>query len=82
MKENGEKLTDDEKTKIQEAIDKAKEDLAKETEADNIRKVIEAMSEVTGPIFTRIYQETAQADAAAQNGGKPDDGVVDANPEE
>ena len=82
MKENGEKLTDDEKTKIQEAIDKAKEDLAKETEADNIRKVIEAMSEVTGPIFTRIYQETAQADSAAQNGGKPDDGVVDANPEE
>ena len=81
MKENGEKLTEDEKTKIQEAIDKAKEDLAKETEAEKIRKVIETMSEVTGPIFTRIYQETAQAEAA-QNGAKPDDGVVDANPEE
>ena len=31
MKENGEKLIEDEKTKIQEAIDKAKADLAKET---------------------------------------------------
>ncbi len=83
MKENGEKLTEDEKTKIQEAIDKAKADLAKETEADAIRKVIEAMSEVTGPIFTRIYQETAQAEQANKNGAGPNgDVVVDANPEE
>ncbi len=83
MKENGDKLTEDEKTKIQEAIDKAKADLAKETEADAIRKVIEAMSEVTGPIFTRIYQETAQAEQANKNGADPNgDVVVDANPEE
>lgn len=83
MKENGEKLTEDEKTKIQEAIDKAKADLAKETEADAIRKVIETMSEVTGPIFTRIYQETAQAEQANKNGADPNgDVVVDANPEE
>ena len=83
MKENGETLTEDEKTKIQEAIDKAKADLAKETEADAIRKVIEAMSEVTGPIFTRIYQETAQAEQANKNGADPNgDVVVDANPEE
>ncbi len=83
MKENGEKLIEDEKTKIQEAIDKAKADLAKETEADAIRKVIETMSEVTGPIFTRIYQETAQAEQANKNGADPNgDVVVDANPEE
>ena len=81
MKENGEKLTEDEKTKIEDAIKVAKEDLEKETEADNIRKVIEKMSEVTGPIFTIIYQETAQAEAAQNGGAKPDDGVVDANPE-
>ena len=80
MKENGEKLIEDEKTKIQEAIDKAKADLAKETEADAIRKVIETMSEVTGPIFTRIYQETAQAEQANKNGADPNgDVVVDAN---
>lgn len=83
MKENGEKLTEDEKTKIQEAIDKAKADLEKETEAEAIRKVIEAMSEVTGPIFTRIYQETAQAEQANKNDSNPNgDVVVDANPEE
>ncbi|MDE6967147.1 MAG: molecular chaperone DnaK, partial [Clostridia bacterium] len=81
MKENGEKLTEDEKTKIQEACSKAKEDIAKETEADNIRKVIEKMSEVTGPIFTRIYQETAQAQQAQEGAARPDDGVVDADPE-
>ena len=63
------------------SIKVAKENLEKETEADNIRKVIEKMSEVTGPIFTRIYQETAQAEAAQNGGAKPDDGVVDANPE-
>lgn len=81
MKENGEKLTEDEKTKIQEAIDKAKADLEKETEADAIRKIIEAMSEVSGPIFTRIYQETAAAEAAQNGAAGTDDGVVDANPE-
>ena len=82
MKENGEKLTEDEKTKINESLEKAKKDLETTTDAEAIRKIIEEMSNVTGPIFTRIYQEAAQQAQQEQGQATPNqDGVVDAEPE-
>lgn len=83
VSENGEKLTEDETNTIKECLEKAKADLAVETEADKIRAIIEEMSKVTGPIFTRIYQEVAQAEAnnKAESDAAPQDGVVDVEPD-
>lgn len=85
VNENGEKLSDEEKTTINEAIEKAKKDIAEETDGDKIRAIVEEMSKVTAPVFTRIYQEAAQAEADANKGAggsvNPEDGAFDVEPE-
>lgn len=84
MNENGEKLTEEEKTTLKDAVEKAKKDLESETDGDKIREIVDDMSKTTAPIFTRIYQEVAQQEAAANGGNNTegnDDVVIDAEPE-
>lgn len=84
MNENGEKLTEEEKTTLKDAVEKAKKDLESETDGDKIRDIVDDMSKTTAPIFTRIYQEVAQQEAAANGGNNTegnDDVVIDAEPE-
>lgn len=84
MNENGEKLTEEEKTTLKDAVEKAKKDLESETDGDKIREIVDDMSKTTAPIFTRIYQEVAQQEAAANGGSNNegnDDVVIDAEPE-
>lgn len=80
--ESGEKLTDDEKTTVNEAIAKLKSDIATEEDAEKIRQATDEMSKVTAPIFTRIYQETAQNNANPADGnGAGGDDFTDVQPE-
>lgn len=82
VKENGEKLKDEEKTSIEEATKKAKESIATETDGDKIRAIVEEFSSVTAPIFTRIYQEVAEEQKAnGNNNQNGDENIVDAEPE-
>lgn len=60
VKENGDKLTEDEKKTVEDAVAELKSVIEKETDADIIRKGIDDMSAKTAPIFTRIYQEVQQ----------------------
>lgn len=66
VKENGDKLSEDEKKTVEDAVAELKSVVEKETDADAIRKGIDDMSAKTAPIFTRIYQEVQQN--AAPNG--------------
>lgn len=66
VKENGDKLSEDEKKTVEDAVAELKSVIEKETDADAIRKGIDDMSAKTAPIFTRIYQEVQQN--AAPNG--------------
>lgn len=66
VKENGDKLSEDEKKTVEDAVAELKSVIEKETDADAIRKGIDDMSAKTAPIFTRIYQEVQQS--AAPNG--------------
>lgn len=75
VKENGDKLTDDEKKNVEDAVAELKSVIEKETDADAIRKGIDDMSAKTAPIFTRIYQEVQQN--ATPNG--TENGAGDAN---
>ncbi len=83
MRENAEKLSDEEKESIEKSIASSKETLENETEAEAIRSSIEAMSMVTGPIFTRIYQENAAAGENTEGApeGAPADDIIDAEPD-
>lgn len=80
--ETGDKLTDDEKTTVNEAIAKLKSDIATEEDAEKIRQATDEMSKVTAPIFTRIYQETAQNNANPADGnGAGGEDFTDVQPE-
>ncbi len=69
-KDNAEKLADDDKTAIDEAIKVAHESLAKAESEDDVKAVVEALSKVTDPIFTKFYQENPdEAAKAAKEAG-------------
>ena len=84
VKEQGDKVSADEKKAIDDAID-ALELATKENDVDNIKAKLDALQAAAMPVLTRMYSEQPQGaegmdpsqftDAA----GKPaDDGVVDA----
>ena len=69
MNELGDKVTDDEKSKV----DAAREDLKKAVEANDVEDIkakIEALTQAFYPISSRIYQEAQQAQASAAGSGE------------
>ncbi len=75
IKENGDKISEDEKNKLQSAVDKAKADIEGKDNADDIRKVIDELSSSSNEIVTKLYQ-SAQAQSA-QNGADDNNGGND-----
>ena len=69
MNELGDKVTADEKSKV----DGAREDLKKAVEANDVEDIkakIEALTQAFYPISSRIYQEAQQAQAGAAGAGE------------
>lgn len=69
MNELGDKVTADEKSKV----DAAREDLKKAIEANDVEDIkakIEALTQAFYPISSRIYQEAQQAQASAAGSGE------------
>ena len=69
MNELGDKVTADEKSKV----DAAREDLKKAVEANDVEDIkakIEALTQAFYPISSRIYQEAQQAQASAVGSGE------------
>lgn len=83
VKENGDKLTDDEKKTVEDAVAELKSVIEKETDADIIRKGIDDMSAKTAPIFTRIYQEVQQnaTPNGTENGAGDNNNFTDVEPD-
>ncbi len=82
MEEAGDKLTEEDKNTLNEALKKAKEELATADDAEKTRAIIDEMSKANAPIFTKLYQ-AAQEQAQAQQGASadgtvnPDDIIID-----
>ena len=85
LKEHGDKISEDDKKALEDAIKEAHEGLEKaETEAD-VTAVAERLGKVSDPIFTKFYQENPQAaeedlrkagfDPSAYNNGGAADGA-------
>lgn len=83
VNENGDKLTDDEKKTVEDAVAELKSVIEKETDADIIRKGIDDMSAKTAPIFTRIYQEVQQnaTPNGTENGTGDNNNFTDVEPD-
>jgi molecular chaperone DnaK len=85
VKEQGDKVSADEKKAIDDAID-ALEAATKENDVDDIKAKIDALQAAAMPVLQRMYAEQPQGGAAdgaqftdaAAGAGKADDGIVDA----
>ena len=63
LKENGDKLSEEDKKKLEEAIEKGKKDF-ETTDLDTLKKSLEELTNVSNEVFTKMYQN-AQASAQA-----------------
>ena len=74
LKENGDKLPEEDKTKLSEAIEKAKKDI-ESTETEVVKKAVEDLTNVSNEVFTKMYQNaSANAQNAETQDQKPNDG--------
>jgi len=64
-KEKNEKLSDDEKEKIEKAIEKAKAALESATTEKDVQSAMADFSEVTDPIVSKIYKNESEVEADA-----------------
>ncbi|MGN0768365.1 MAG: molecular chaperone DnaK [Christensenellales bacterium] len=83
LAESGDKLSDEDKTVLENANKEAKENLEKATTVDEVKNITETLSKATNPIFTKLYQQ-AQANNGGQAGanGAADDGTININPDD
>ncbi len=75
ISENGDKLEEADKTAVSEATKTAKEELETADSEEAVKEVVEKLTKVTDPIFTKFYQQNpeAAAEAAKQAGFDPND---------
>ena len=66
LRENGDKVSEEDKAKLEEAVKTAKEDLASD-DTDRIKAATEKLSNEAQGVFAKIYQQAA-AQQQAQNG--------------
>ena len=75
LKDNGDKLTDDDKKKLSEAIEKAKKDFESD-DLDTVKKAIDELTNASNGIVSKMYQ-SAQNNANAGNNGNNDNNGSD-----
>ena len=75
LKDNGDKLSDDDKKKLSEAIEKAKKDFESE-DIEVIKKAIDELTNASNGIVSKMYQ-SAQNNANAGNNGNNDNNGSD-----
>ena len=82
VKENGDKLSDDDKKKLTDACEEAKKHLTSE-DIEELKKATEDLTAVSNEVFTRMYQNMQQqapqgdANNGANNNGGDDEVIVE-----
>ncbi len=80
VKDNGDKVDENDKKTIEDAVKDAREKLEKTDDVSEIQKIVEELSKVSDPIFSKLYQQGAGqpgADAAQGNDAGNNDGNAD-----
>lgn len=72
LRENGDKISEEDKNKLEEAVKSAKEELASD-DADRIKAANEKLSNEAQSVFAKIYQQASQAAGNAQQQSGSDD---------
>ena len=82
LKDNGDKLAEEDKTKLTEAIEKAKKDFESE-DIEVVKKAIDELTNVSNGIVSKMYQSANPNGANGENPNPNGDnnGNNDGNPE-
>ena len=72
LKDNGDKISAEDKEKLEKSIEEAKKEFASD-DIEVIRKAMDKLSKDNEAIVTKLYQEAAQKAQAEQQGAKPND---------
>ena len=90
LKENGDKLAEEDKKKLEEAIEKAKKDFESE-DIEVVKKAIEELTNVSNGVVTKMYQSVnpngegadgnVGGESADGNNGEGTTGGTDGDPE-
>ncbi|MBO7508085.1 MAG: Hsp70 family protein, partial [Clostridia bacterium] len=85
MKDAGDKITEEDKTKLTEAIEKAKKDFASD-DLETVKKALETLQTESQEVVTKLYQNTganagAGTDANGANAGAGDE-TIHVNPDD
>ncbi len=67
LKENGDKLSAEDKKKLEDAVEKAKKDFESE-DVEVIKKALEELTNVSNEVFTKMYQQANSASTASTGG--------------
>lgn len=80
VKDNADKVDEADKKSIEDAVKDAREKLEKTDDVQEIQKIVEELSKVSDPVFSKLYQQgTGQpgAEGAANNTDSTNDGNAD-----
>ena len=81
IKENGDKLQEDDKKKLQDAIEKAKTDMASD-DIDTVKKAIDELTNVSNGIVSKMYQSAnPNGTNGTTDGNNGNNGNNDGDPE-
>ena len=75
LKENGDKLSDSDKTTLQNAIDKCKKDIETE-DVEQIRKALEELSTSSSSIISTLYSKASEEAKQKEGEAKQDDEII------
>lgn len=80
VKDNADKVEEADKKSIEDAVKDAREKLEKTDDVQEIQKIVEELSKVSDPVFSKLYQQGAGqpgAESAANNTDSTNDGNAD-----
>lgn len=80
VKDNADKVDEADKKSIEDAVKDAREKLEKTDDVQEIQKIVEDLSKVSDPVFSKLYQQGAGqpgAEGAANNTDSTNDGNAD-----
>ena len=80
VKDNADKVDEADKKSIEDAVKDAREKLEKTDDVQEIQKIVEELSKVSDPVFSKLYQQGVGqpgAEGAANNTDSTNDGNAD-----
>lgn len=80
VKDNADKVDEADKKSIEDAVKDAREKLEKTDDVQEIQKIVEELSKVSDPVFSKLYQQGAGqpgAEGAANNTDSTNEGNAD-----